>query len=517
MQVQDGLRTQYLAAVAREVISMDINFESRTYALSLTGAPPDVGPVYYPHVLVRGMPSLTSLRLTSHGSVDTRAVMAILRAAKALPRLASLKLFYPPAEADFRWLCESLALTFLDLGSGDLAAERAQLLLANVGKGRMAGLQSLAAPLPAAAVQHVSLLSPLTALTSLHVRVPDRVGSANLSGVASLTALSSLTVQARTLYCTLSPLTSLTRLTLLEFKRWSNHSVEDRDHWGISVISHLTELRVLRCSFHYMECQQGLSEDPLPPQLRFLRTATALEELDLRFFNVEYFCVKTVDATREAVASLSELKRVTITAVDVRTYYCSPLRAFAAAPTTEALTYVAGGGWKHLWGVGWCEDLDVPGFQTVEGAGLLYAKVFKALPKLRSLFLSGLDYHGKVVLGKPVPHTIDEDILEILPLLQLTSLCLSLEVFSDRHAHPIRQIRDLQELVLCIERCVPHALDPLLKLKGLTRLELHVIEPLDSNSQGTWSRLEAKVLEQARSVGLRAEVHCSLLPKLEYC
>lgn len=303
---------------------------------------------YNPEVLVAQMPLLTSLRF--EGPWPDRLDKAPLH---MLQHLARLEISQPQSEEVLKGLFRAPNLTGLVLGNCCLTStwpNDAQAMLTALSSSNLSALQSLALPVPAGAVQHLSMLSSLTALSSLHARVQEHDRSADLMALASLkglvslqleiapqTRISSLTVTAA-VFSSLTPLSALSGLTLLDLKKgWEEIPLDVDVTAGISVILHLTALRVVRCHIIQTDVFDDDSDDDdqLPAQLHFLSTATGLEELDLKVSDIEVIFRRS-EAIHKAVASLSALKRVTIQVEDVSGHYTEPLYAFAAAPQLKS-------------------------------------------------------------------------------------------------------------------------------------------------------------------------------------
>lgn len=391
--------------------------------------------------------------------------VAMLRELSALRHLTSLKIGWLWSTEMIPELCSTLALIRLDLGMlnpRDFRENNFRRLFKTLAAGQTSGLQELVLPFPAAGTQQLSRLTALTALTALGVRMWD--APAELGGLAALTGLKSLRIETHAedivvktpIVRSLAPLTALTELTSLDLyehvRRLSDRRTSPPD---LSVLSTLTALRVLRCSMlDEAEFQAG---DPLLVQLRFLRTATALEELDLRF-RASFWPLPDAStlAAHEAVRELSKLKKVTVRlgTDELEHSYYAPLNVFAAAPSTETLCYRAMGPEADTW-------------DTITAARA--RACLKALKNLRSLTI---ERSGTSSTRAAAPRCAD--LLAGLPSTRLTCLNLGSDHSDGRLMRQCARFRDLQELVLVARPVRSDSLCHLFNLKCLTRLVLTI-------------------------------------------
>lgn len=292
----------------------------------------------------------------------------------------------------------------------------------------------------------------------------------------------------------LSQLTALTGLTLLDLTLAYDDFFGFREAPSdVSVLSALTALRELRCSF--FQNANVVPGDPLPIELGFLCSASALEVLDLGFREPFWSLPEASSrAVRQSVCGLLSLKQVSIHIEfeNVEQYYLA-LSAFASAPSTETLSFKA-------YGPNLCESISLEGDEHT----LAQARdCLKALTKLQSLSLV------ECRKGR-VPHCTD--LLAGLASARLT--CLELDVGTEGAAlvHEIARFQDLQHLLL--ERAVRlPCLDPLSDMKCLTCLHVTSSE-LDgkmhayANSSEHWrpSQLETAICEFGRQVGFPVSV-----------
>lgn len=458
-QKRRHLHAQLLLDISHEVVSLSLwcapqsaNGETKEVVLK------------DPQSLVARMTKLESLKL--HTWPDS----AVIRRLTTLRRLQSLSLPTTPVdEEQLKIICCGLSLTELDLGKnggtvGDFDQTTKVLSLltqftkweAGGGKQRQSGLslqgQKLQLTLSLDRLnfdddkvheeqRQLSVLNTLTSLTALHVRMWR---PADLSGLACLTGLKSLRGEFlrkpekpdeepddpyEEITATLAPLAVLTGLTLLDFM----DDVYDysRSPPDVSVLSSLTALCVLRCCL--FDIAETVNGDPIPVQLRFLCSATALEELELGFETCFWFL--SDDSTRALptkVAALPNLKRIKIVRSphyreeqDEEERYYEPLTVFAASASIETLSYMADSrlGWRL----------------TLEDTAIARA-CLTALTNLQSLTLCGLQGHGSV------PGSVE--VLAGLPTTHLTHLCLSVETATVPLIHQLTRFLGLQDLSL---------------------------------------------------------------------
>lgn len=245
----------------------------------------------------------------------------------------------------------------------------------------------------------------------------------------------------------------------------------------------------------------------MPVQLRFLETATALEELDLWILDSFWTLPReAILAMRRAVSSLASLKSVVISIMGSELeHYYSPLAVFAGAASIELLYFRTEG----------CRQ-DLPG----ESHDLARA-CFKRLEKLKSF----------TQCGTLATSHFAELLLE-LASTQLTSLSINLDFAAGPLMQHIAGFYNLRELTLGFHASSMRFLEPLFDLKKVTYLELiptanpefflghHIMhdhpdqaadhpdhEEAASTKFEQWALLSAKVDERARRVGLRAHVH----------
>lgn len=308
--------------------------------------------LYEPHIQLSKMLVLKSMRVQRPLDRATLHELVSLRHIKRL----ELMLLDPELSHEYviQQICSMPALTWLDLGTGGVAEEGQDgqgewfnfQSLGMLASGRLAALKHLAIPLPVEELQHLNVLSALTALTSLRVQTSESNG--NWSSLASLTGLKQLeseVIKGANLAdlsadSALTPLTFLRGLTHLDIASltagWEVPEVCIMQ-WDLSVFSHLTALHVLRCNL-FQDAQLAVG-DPLPVQLRFLVTATALEELDLGFPGSFWTLPRdSILAMQQAVSSLTSLRTVNIRIEDDELmHYSSPMAAFAAATSIQTL------------------------------------------------------------------------------------------------------------------------------------------------------------------------------------
>lgn len=241
------LQTQLLTDVADEVVTLKIG------AAWLARDLQDAEVVVEAEALLPRMRQLQSLHL--QGPLHS----AILRELPALCHLTCLQLGSTCSTQVIKELCSTLALSCLDLEGidegGAAGTSDYQEILAIVASCKTSSLRELVLPLPAAEMQHLSVLSALTALTALSVRTGSHIH--DLGGLARVTGLKSLRLEGcgskilDTVVQPLSPLTALTGLTLLDLSEVPQGAVGERDApRGFAAISALTALQVLRCSLY---------------------------------------------------------------------------------------------------------------------------------------------------------------------------------------------------------------------------------------------------------------------------
>lgn len=293
--------------------------------------------------IFRKMQRLKSLRLV--GPLHS----AILHVLPALGRITCLELENTCSSDDLQQICSTLSLSRLVLFEPEYegAALVPEAMLAVLAAGNMTGLRQLVLSLPAAEAGHLSSLVPLTALTALTVRTRD--ARPDVGSLASLTRLKCLEIDAccedsQPIYGSLSPLAALTRLTSLDLcDDVDMAEMESSLPSDVSVLSSLAALQVLRCGF-FMTAE-FVAGDPLPVQLRFLRSATGLEYLDLGFWGPFWSLPHASSlAIREAVGALMRLTQVMLTIKQWELSYESeqfymPAGIFAAATSIESFDF----------------------------------------------------------------------------------------------------------------------------------------------------------------------------------
>lgn len=347
--------------------------------------------------------------------------------------------------------------------------------------GRLQSLRDLSLPCPAAAFQH---LSALTGLTALLLRMWD--APAPLNNLTSLSALKSLSIEAKdwaredtARFESLSPLADLPRLTSLMLSGKSCRAgcwvcVSGSE---MSVLSQLTALRVLR----YPDVVEAnfVGPDPLPVQLRVLTSATALETLQLAF-SISFWTGLSGDsckALHAAVGSLHNLKTVRLGVWGERDGGKSfvPLTAFTGAPSIQVLEYVCM--YARRGNLAWKAP-----------------SCLGALTQLRDLCF------------KVTSRTNCVDLLAGLPSRRLTSLELGLQDMTGPLAQEICRFRDLEKLSIAYVGYISlGSLGPLSSLTGLTSLSIR--GPLRASSlRAQAARLRAAILESARQLGVAADV-----------
>lgn len=291
----------------------------------------------------------------------------------------------------------------------------------------------------------------------------------------------------------LSPLSALTGLTLLDMAEevLDARAETRRVPPDVSALSTLTALRVLRCSFFD---EAGFAAgDPLPVQLHFLRTATALHELQLGFY-VSFWSLPDASsyAVRAAVSALTTLKNVNI---EVHTPFEDRLREryVPLAPSIEGLRYHAE-----------VPVEEVPPLQAFEQASCCLT----ALSKLQSLHLTGMGRGGFT------PDCLGYGLcLAGLRSTQLKRLFLHVDTASAVLTEQIAHFCDLQELMVLCKSASLGFLDPLFKLKCLRHLHLSLDGKAVWERGGAISsikadaeRLESAIIESCRVVGRSAFV-----------
>lgn len=451
------------------------------------GTPSAVEMTVGPHVMLAQMPRLERLRFSR------KVESAVLRQLPRLEHLTSLILESPGTPGDLQELCSTLSLSSLRMGQfleldQEIAFDSREML-APLGAAKMASLRELALPLPAEEARHLSRLAPLAALTALELEMMGNL--VDLRDVASLTGLRSLQMNISNFdeddgpaVASFSPLTALTGLTRLEVCEDENLIGEGLPS-DASALSSLEALQVLRLSS--FEEAEVRARDPLPVDLRFLRSATALEELDLVFWGSFWSLPPAAsDVMREAVAALTRLKQVKITLVGAgwETYH-EPLHVFAAASSIESFEFIV--------------EAAPTGFSSGHSSAEVCG-CFNALAKVRSLTLRGWEKRG------PMPCCLD--LLAELPSTSLTRLSISVEAEPQELMQQMSRFPDLQELDLRASLVDSSFLVHLADLKCVTWLYAQFMKHAQEPEAGVppisdeVARLKATVLERARLVGV---------------
>lgn len=427
------------------------------------------------------MRELTSLELKALENTGMHAhVMHLLH---SLPNLARL---------DLGDICD-------DQGEGDGGREGANALpmLDTLASDKLAGLRELALILPAEEVQRLDVLTSVTSLTSLNVRL--RESTRSLLELTSLTGLRRLelgVVERRdprlAAVTTLTPLTALSGLTNLDIMDLDNVSDWPADSitfvpWDLSVLSHLTALQKLRCNV-YQEARFDAG-DPLPVQLRFLCSATALEELMLGFCGSFWTLPPdSIRAMQRAVSSLGCLKDVRIWVDDAEpVQFFARMAVFAASSTIEILWFMT---------PSYALPVHPETHRMARGC-------FKQLRMLRNFRQAGTFAPPQFI-----------DLLSELSSTQLTSLHLQLDSATMSLMQQIAHFSDLQELYLELHSVCLQFLEPLFVMKELKDLVMKVDEEELRVQHGAAvsailklaSRLKVAALESARLVGTTAVV-----------
>lgn len=337
-QMHRWLQAHLLASVAQEVVTLELWTSEQTADGETQVAV--LENFSKPHRLVADMVQLESL------TIRTGCGRAIIHELPSLQQLKRLILQTASMQTDAELICRLPSLTELDLGYADLDADSTRLLVGLLTSGRSPNLQKLGVTLDEESLCSLSALTTLTSFIALHVRM-RKPSLADLRGIACLTGLKNLGVCGAHNYIevpaiagTLALLSSLAGLTTLELTNGKacHHAVPS----DVSVLSSLTALRVLRCGM--FGAAKFVAGDPFPVQMRFLRSATALEELELGFC-ASFWLVPddSSRAMRAAVSTLRDLKRVKLmmTIPDEVDHaaglYYAPLAVFAANSSIETL------------------------------------------------------------------------------------------------------------------------------------------------------------------------------------
>eukprot|EP00884_Botryococcus_braunii_P005135 jgi/Botrbrau1/14622/Bobra.0364s0006.1 len=303
-------------------------------------------------VALSHMPKLQNLRIYSELSAP---------AISALTNITCLMLNYPHAsKAYLAALADSRSLKSLNVqfwGNDNVPLDYSAEVAQTVCSPAFSHLRALELDLE---VTDVSYLGGLTFLTSLYLRLGG-VGDPRLGTLALLTGLQSLTINCyfpgefgiedtgsddEDSYLPFEwsgwPLLgALTGLTSLNVFPCSAFVLSGSD---VLPLTRLTRLQTLTLGI--AQCiEPSYQEDlPLPRELAFLRTATALEQLDLGLFS-EYVPALTPSACTAVQDALRRLTRLTYLHLDLGTplEYQQPnfatLELFACVPSLRVLTF----------------------------------------------------------------------------------------------------------------------------------------------------------------------------------
>lgn len=470
------LQKQLLLSVSHEVEALRLEFGWRTMMGRLLDD------------LLPRMRRLQRLR------VPGPSYSALLQDLPDLRCLTCLNLGPPCSIGDIQELSSAFSLSHLRALRVDQPLDVPQVLAALAEGGVASHLQEVALRVPGPDTAHLSCLTALGALTALELEV--RETGADLEVLASLTGLKRLKLAFLTgrgsqpIVESLSPLTAFTGLTLLDLRNSEGNGEGSCClPFDVAALSALAALRVLRVSF------AGPAEvlprgDPLPAQVRFLRSATALEELDLGFGDGFWSLPPASSlAMREVVAALSSLKVVAISAVGVEVAnYPMPLGVFAAGRSITSFRF------SCLW----------PYPAHVAGSGCVRARTcFGRLPNLQSLTLQRLDAAFDAAA-----------LLAGLPCTRLTHLSLTIkaDTVPQELRHQIVRFRDLEALEVMWSNADSSFLAQLAQLKFLVRLKLNVAQKPGADASAVSAlkeqaaQLEAAIVERARALGVMAQV-----------
>eukprot|EP00884_Botryococcus_braunii_P005133 jgi/Botrbrau1/14620/Bobra.0364s0004.1 len=427
-------------------------------------------------VALAHMPKLQSLRL--HPEISTPAV-------SALTNITCLSLSHSHAnQAYLAALADSRALKSLNVqfwGNDDVPLGYSAELAQAVCSPAFSHLRALQLDLD---VAHVSHLSGLTCLTNLFLSLGG-LGDPHLGTLAVLTGLQSLTITCHLPgefefedtdsddEDDLSPfewsgwpfLGALKGLTSLTIFPSSAFVLSGSDVLPLTCLTRLQTLTLGIAQCIEPSYQENL---PLPRELAFLGTATALEELDLGL-NSKYIPALTPSAYTAVQDVLRRLTRLTSLYLDFGTSweYQPPnfgtLELFACVPSLRVFKF---------------PDKGSP--ETPTGAP--QAGLLAATTQLRSLTaLSWLH----------PPHIVS--LLDSLNPPLLTHLCLSCDSLSPPVIQSILRHTKLRALAL---RVVSLSVDTLqqLPLTGLTKLRLEA-ETSEGPALFGWRSLEREPVE----------------------
>lgn len=228
-QTRAWLQTDLLSAVAQEVeyFSIGDKWKPRKDQDQPENTVNQL--LYQPHVLLYKMSALTSVRVqraldsATFDELVSQCNLVCLELASFCCTLSLSQNYF------IQQLCSMRGLSKIDLGTDPPLGGEADdwqegfnsQSLRMLGSGRIAGLQELAIPLAAGELQHLNMLTALTALTSLDVE--SRMPSDKWSVLTTLTGLKNLRMAVSRstdledpAEATLTPLTALLRLTCLD-------------------------------------------------------------------------------------------------------------------------------------------------------------------------------------------------------------------------------------------------------------------------------------------------------------
>lgn len=447
---------------------------------------------------------LTSIHLYGEVEEQTTGLLSKLQHLKCItmsscPGLSAVMSLHVPA------------LASLDLGSVGLVEDRSegypvspedenridyQQMLTYLAS-TCTGLKSLALPCPASAMQELTRLSALPALTYLHVRT---WGVGSLLGLTRLTLLEILRLDAidwissSATFEDLACLASMTRLASLGLAGTSGGLFLPSSP-EFQVLSRLSALREIRIRADRLI---NVERDPLPGQLQFLRQATALENFHLCINDELGECVSmppaTVNAIRQVVSGLERLSRIfiRITQVSPRKSLSNydTLSCFTSAPSVRELAYdivmlpqALTQSHKE-----WRMTLD-----SIKDA----KTCLSCLTALQSLSLGGRDLRKYY----PAPNCLN--ILKGLSSTNLTSLRVRTTKTTGSIMRQIASCSSLQYLCLSTNTVDQWAFRALKGMTNLTKLVLH----LPGSASLDWAGIDANVFRGAGDLKEALEKH----------
>lgn len=434
------------------------------------------------HYSLSHMPLLASIHVD--GCLDLDAIKVL----EKLGKIVCVQMAELPSVEVVEALCSTLSLSRLDLGfdfpqlwsmGGDPTSLRGaddyQRMIVALSCQRLAGLQDLSMPCPSPAVQH---LSALTRLTALSIRMWGSM--AVLEDLTILTRLEKLLIDGcdclpqRQRFRSLLPLTALSRLTMLDlFFPW--RGITDKES-ELAVLSELTTLQIFwYCAIQDIDDTDAdpLPEDgdPIPVQLRVLSSATALTQLHLWFATSFWkgMSVSQSEAIHASVCGLHCLKDLKVwiysdgaTPSQLDSYF-SPLLVFDGAATLHVLRY------------------ELRGAKDTGDARGLARGCLTAMTQLRTLVI-GKDHMETRILPSRnvVPNCVA--LLKGLRSIQLTSLNLVVETATWDLLQEITRFGNLKQLRMSTHDIDGGCLD---RFSNLTRLTL-----LDLEVSGSWRQRE---------------------------